>query len=132
MSRQILILVEALFKEVLDRFDVVVSCSLNFFDTLSVLNRKIRKDLVHEGLLRNDLLDGSLILCDNLLIEQCLEPAKLDKDAEPHESILREVGAEGVAALGVSTIYRTDCCQGAYRRDLSGLVGVRECRHTLL
>ena len=69
MSRQILILVEALFKEVLDRFDVVVSCSLNFFDTLSVLNRKIRKDLVHEGLLRNDLLDGSLILCDNLLIE---------------------------------------------------------------
>ena len=132
MSRQILILVEALLQEVLDCFDVMVSRALNFFNPLSVLNRELSENWVHEGLLWCNLLDGYQILRDNLLIEQGLEPAQLHKDAEPHQSILREVGSEWVTTFGVSAIDWAYCCQGADWGDFSGLRRLRERRHALL
>ena len=57
MAHQILIGIEALLEEVLDRFYIMVCSAFNFFDSFSVLNRKICENLVHEGLLGCDLLD---------------------------------------------------------------------------
>ena len=82
----------------------MVGRSLNFFDALSVLNRKLGEHLIHEIFLGDDLLDGGLVLCNYPLIEKRLEPAELDINAEPHKSILGEVGSKRVAALGVSAI----------------------------
>ena len=85
VSRQILVVIEFLFQEVLDGFDIMIGRTLDFFHSLSVTDREVSEDFVHEGLLCGDLLDLGRVLSNNLLIEQRLEPAQLYIHSEPHQ-----------------------------------------------
>ena len=69
------ILVKFLFKEVLDCFDVMVSRLLDFFDTFSIFEGELCEDAIHKVLLLGYLGDDGVIGSNELLGEQCLEPA---------------------------------------------------------
>ena len=91
LSRQVLIRLEPLLEEVLDRLHIMIRRSFNLFDTLRILYRKVGENFVHEGLLRRDFLDSRCILRHNALVEECLEPVKLYVDTEAHQGVLGEI-----------------------------------------
>ena len=84
LQGKVSISVKSFFEEVFDGFDIMIGGTLNLLDSFSVLNRERGKHIVHEFLLSCNFLDSVSIICDNLLVEQGLEPIELDKNAEPH------------------------------------------------
>ena len=114
------ILVELFFQEVLDGFDVMVGRLLDFFDTFCIFEGELCEDAIHKVLLLGYLRDDGVVGGDELLGEQCLEPAQLDVNSESHQSELREVWSQGVARSCISSIDRTDGSQGRDRRYLLG------------
>ena len=118
---QVCIRGKSLFQEVLNCLDVMIRGTLNFFDALCICNGELSEHGVHEGLLSGHLLDGRGILRDDALVEQGLEPAELDVDAEAHKGELREVGPQRVAALGIAAVNGTDRRQWT---DLCNSLGI--------
>ena len=74
------VLIELLFEEVLNSFDVMVGDGLNLLNSSSISDRKIFEDLVHESFLALDKSDVTGILCYDLFSEEFLEPLKLDEN----------------------------------------------------
>lgn len=96
----------------------MISRLFNLFDPLSILQREVLENLVHKVLLRADAINLACIFCDNLLLEQSLEPDQFYVYSEANQGKLRVVRAQRVAAAGVSSIDRTDCGQARNFRDL--------------
>ena len=120
---QISIPLESLLEEVLNGLHIVICRPLNLFHPLSVLQREVCEDFVHECFLLPDPVNSGCVLSDNALVEESLEPVELDVDAEPDKSELAEVGPECVAAASIATINGADCCEW---RDLVDR-GSRRC-----
>ena len=120
---------KSLFQEVLNRLDVMIRGALNFFDALRIGEGELSEHGVHEGLLGGHPLDGGGILRDDALVEQGLEPAELDVDAEAHEGELGEVGPQRVAALGIAAVDGTDRRQWT---DLCNSFGITREVHSRL
>lgn len=65
----------------------------NLFDPLSILQSKVLENLIHKVLLRADAINLACIFCDNLLLEQSLEPDQFYVYSEANQGKLRVVRA---------------------------------------
>jgi len=93
---------EPLLEKVLDRLDVVVRFGLERFDPPRVIEREILHDVPERrpgrgGQGRQTVEAGA---------GERHEPLDLDLEAKPDEAILTQVWSEGVAATGVTAVYR--------------------------
>jgi len=95
-------------------------CLFDFFDALTVFNRKVVKNGVQERIIGLNFGNDGIILCDDFFDEKSFEPAQLNFDTESEEGVLGEVGAQGVTATSVPAINGTNGRQLTHISDQLG------------
>lgn len=83
-----------LFQKVFHGLDIMVSCLLDFFDSVAVLLREVVEDLLEEGFLLVHEVYCFLIIGDNLLSEEAFVPGELHEDSVSNKCKFAEVRSQ--------------------------------------
>ncbi len=95
----------------------MIGCSFNLFDSLCIFNTELKKNRFEKLLRRNNFEYLILILRDNLILKESLEPFKFDEDPVPNECIFGEVVSQVVRLFRIPAVQRGDRCQWGHLFD---------------